>query len=531
LSAAVTTLDAATLRRWCAAAAAGLRDARAEIDALNVFPVPDGDTGTNLMLTMAAAADAAQDTSGNDVGDVARAVSRAALLAARGNAGIILSEFLRGAGTVLAAVPRPAGMALADALGRAAEAAYSAVERPVDGTMLTVLRAAADAAKEAGSDDLVKIASLAAHAAEQALARTPEQLPALAAAGVVDAGGRGVCVVLDALHAVVSGEQVPARPVDIPVPPAPPHVASQGPAFEVMYLLDTAGTQERSAVPALRERLAALGNCLLVVGGDGLWNVHVHVDDVGAAIEAGLDAGRPYRIRVTHFATQIDGRQAEPLLRRVVAIIAGDGMVELLERAGAQVVDAGTGAPSMLDLLRAIEQTGATDVVILPGMAGVAPVAEVAARHARATGVRVAVVPATEPVQALAALAVHDASRPFDDDVIAMTAAARVTRAGALLVAQDRAITNLGMVEIGQVIGLVDGEVVALGESLTAVATSLLDSMLYASGELVTLVLGRDCPADIADVLAEHVRIHRPEVEVVVYSGQQASYPLLIGVE
>ena len=520
------------MRLWCDSAAAGLRDAQVEIDALNVFPVPDGDTGTNLMLTMAAAAEAAHDTPGDDLRTLTRAISRAALLAARGNAGIILSEFLRGAGEVLAAVPRPAGIALADALTRAADAAWAAVDRPVDGTMLTVLRAAADTAKDAGSDDLAAVVSAAADEAEHALARTPEQLPALAAAGVVDAGGRGVCVLLDALQDVVTG-QIRARPAVVSAVPTPTTQLATpgGPAFEVMYLLETAGAGDEVAVSTLRKRLAALGDCLLVVGGAGLWNVHVHVDDVGAAIEAGLEAGRPYRIRVTHFATLIDDRQVDPSTRRVVAVTAGDGLVELLDRAGAEVVDTESGQPSMLDLVRVIERTGAAEVVVLPGNRDVAPIAETAARHVRTTGVRIAVVPAMEPVQALAALAVHDAGRPFDDDVVAMTAAARATRAGALLVARDRALTNVGVVEVGQVIGLVDGEVVALGESIAAVGTSLLDSMLYASGELVTLLVGQDCPPDLADTLVEHVRLHRPEVEVTVYSGRQAQYPVLIGVE
>jgi uncharacterized protein len=524
------------VRLWCDSAAGGLSAARAEIDALNVFPVPDGDTGTNLMLTMEAAAEAARAFSGDDVGEITRVVARAALLAARGNAGIILSEFLRGAGDALTDVPRPAGIALADALGRAADAACAAVDRPVDGTMLTVLRAAADEAKGIGSDDLVDVAHAAVRAAEQALARTPEQLPVLAAAGVVDAGGRGVCVLLHALYDVVSGQPATVRPADLaprPVPAPPLHSAPvEGPAFEVMYLLEPAhGGPDDTVMSTLRERLAALGDSLLVVGGEELWNVHVHVDDVGAAIEAGLQAGRPYRIRVTHFGSQIARRHDEPTTRRVVAVTAGDGLVALLERAGADVIDAEKHRPSALDLQQAIERTGAAEVVVLPGSGDVAAVAEAAARQARVAGVRVAVVPSTEPVQALAALAVHDAGRPFDDDVVAMTSAARATRAGTLLVAQDRAITNAGVVEVGQVIGLVDGEVVALGESLPAVGTSLLDSMLYASGELVTIVVGRDCPAGVADTLVEYVRRHRPEVEVTVYGGEQARYPVLIGVE
>ena len=531
LTAGVTRLDAATVRSWWDAAAAGLRDAQPEIDALNVFPVPDGDTGTNLMLTMADAVRAARDVHGDDLDELTRTVSRAALLGARGNAGIILSEFLRGVGAVLAAVPQPAGIALADALDRACDAAYAAVDRPVEGTMLSVLRAAAESARETGSDDLSTVVPAAVAAAESALARTPQQLPVLAAAGVVDAGGRGLCVVLDALNDVVAGQRQPA-PIDVPIPSAPAHsVTLGGPAFEVMYLLEITGDAPEEAIAMLRQRLAALGDSLLVVGGGGLWNVHVHVDDVGAAIEAGLQAGRPYRIRVTHFATQIESRRVEPSTRRVVAVTAGDGLVVLLEQAGADVIDAATNAPTMLDLVRAVEGTGAGEVVVLPGQRSVASIAEAAARQVRASGVRIAVVPTTDAVQALAALAVHDADRPFDDDVVAMTAAAGATRSGTLLVAEQRAITNAGLVEVGQVIGIVDSEVVALGESLAGVGAALLDSMLYASGELVTLVVGRDCQPGVADTLVEHVRTRRPEVEVTVYDGQQVDFPLLIGVE
>ncbi len=532
LTARVTRLDAATVRSWWDAAAAGLRDAQPEIDALNVFPVPDGDTGTNLMLTMADAVLAARDVHGDNLDELTRTVSRAALLGARGNAGIILSEFLRGVGAALAAVPQPAGIALADALDRACDAAYAAVDRPVEGTMLSVLRAAAESARETGSDDLSTVVSAAVAAAESALARTPQQLPVLAAAGVVDAGGRGLCVVLDALNDVVAGRQRQPATIDVPIPSAPAHsVTLGGPAFEVMYLLETTRDAPEEAIPMLRERLAALGDSLLVVGSGGLWNVHVHVDDVGAAIEAGLQAGRPYRIRVTHFATQIESRHVEPSTRRVVAVTAGDGLVLLLEQAGADVIDAAASAPTMLDLVHAVERTGAAEVVVLPGQRSVASIAEAAARQVRATGVRVAVVPTTNAVQALAALAVHDADRPFDDDVVAMTAAAGATRSGTLFVAEQRAITNAGLVEVGQVIGIVDSEVVALGESLVGVGTALLDSMLYASGELVTVVVGRDCQPGVADTLVEHVRTRRPEVEVTVYDGQQVDFPLLIGVE
>ena len=535
-------LDAAMLSRWAAGARDALREAREEIDELNVYPVPDGDTGTNLHLTVEAAV-VALDEAGPDAGlrERAGALAGGALLGARGNSGVILSQLLRGFADALPDGPAADAVAVARALGAAASAAYAAVAEPVEGTMLTVAREAAEAAQTAaGRGDLAAVATAAAAAAREALARTPDQLPVLARAGVVDAGGRGIVVVVDVLASVVTGAKpaptqvhVPARPSAGGPPDAgPPDLA--GPAYEVMYLLDAAA----EAVPRLREQLATLGDSLLVVGGEPTWNVHVHVDDVGAAIEAGLEAGRPRRIRVTHFADA--ARAATAALpdegRGVVSVVAGEGLAALFEAAGAAVVRGGPGrrasTAEMLDGLRAAR---ARDVVVLPNDADSLAVAEAAAARARDEGLRVAVIPTRASVQAIAALAVHDPDRRFEDDVVAMTAAAGHCRHGGVTVAAREAVTMAGVCAAGDVLGIVDGDFAVIGSDLARVACTVVDRMLGGGGELVTLVTGAPEEGTGFDHLAEAVVAHlhstRPEVDTVVYDGGQPRYPLLVGVE
>ncbi|HEY7483776.1 MAG TPA: DAK2 domain-containing protein [Streptosporangiaceae bacterium] len=289
-------LDAAVVRQWCRLAADALGRTRGEIDAINVFPVPDGDTGTNLHLTLLAAAEALDGLpDGADLAATWAALAQGALLGARGNSGIIVSQLFRGFADVLGSAEPPDAAALAAALDRASSLARRAIAHPVEGTILSVLDAAADG--KVGKDRTLAAATRSAVVrARAALDRTTGQLAVLADNGVVDAGGAGLCVVLDALAAAV-GEEVPGR---YRVPPKAADATDQGAppggSYEVMYLLDAAD----EAVPALREALDGLGDSLVVVGGEGLWNVHVHVEDAGAAIEAGLAAGHPHRIRVTY---------------------------------------------------------------------------------------------------------------------------------------------------------------------------------------------------------------------------------------
>ena len=287
-------LDASAVRHWCAAGKDALAAARAEIDDLNVYPVPDGDTGTNLLMTMQAADDAVREAPADMAGTVA-AMARGALLGARGNSGVILSQLLKGLAEVLGAAETGTAADLRRALSRAAELAYAAVANPVEGTVLTVARECAEAV--AGlEEDLAAVVSAARQAAAGSLARTPELLPQLRAAGVVDAGGRGLCVLLEALERVVTGTTTPLVP-SLVVPRERTAVAvareegSEEYAYEVQFLLRDA---DEAAVDALKASLSELGDSLVVVGGADVWNVHVHVNDVGAAVEAGVEAGRPF---------------------------------------------------------------------------------------------------------------------------------------------------------------------------------------------------------------------------------------------
>ena len=533
-------LDAKVVLRWCRAALAGLAEAREEIDALNVFPVPDGDTGTNLYLTVESATEAAERANSENStaapAPVLDALARGALLGARGNSGVILAQMFRAVADVLGnpsdAAAEPA--VFAAALTKAADAGYAAVANPVEGTMLSVARAAAQAATERAQVDrasLADVALAAARAAHEALDRTPEQLEILRRAGVVDAGGRGLTVVLDAFDTVLTGRRPLAYPRTVTghtVPSVTVDASTHtSPAYEVMYLLDAA----QSAIPALRAALEPLGDSLIVVGGEPLWNVHVHVDDAGAAIEAGMAAGHPHRIRVTYLAEPHGRLHSNGGVRAVVAFAAGDGLAALFESAGVTVVQAPVGRPSTAEILAAIQGSGAAEVVVLPNARDGVAVAEAAAAEARADGIRVAVIPTRAQVQGIAAAAVHEPARTFDADVVAMTTAAGHTRHGAVTVAVREAVTSAGVCQPGDVLGVIEGDFVVIGDDQHAVAVEVVQRMLAAGGELVTVVTGEDSDVALADEVADAVRRHHPGVDTVVYPGGQPRYPLLIGVE
>jgi DAK2 domain fusion protein YloV len=538
-------IELGVVQRFVDAAVDALAEAREEIDALNVYPVPDGDTGTNMYLTMSAARDAIQDAVAQqaDLATALVALRRGALLGARGNSGVILSQML---GALAARIYRATGdernaTVMAEAMVEATDASYAAVGKPVEGTILTVARAAADAAVRRAAEPRARardVFTAAAEAARVALEHTPEQLEQLRAAGVVDAGGRGLCVVLDAAESVLTGRRrigrrQPLGARAIPVTRDVADLKEGGPSYEVMYLLDCSDV---AAVERLKAELAPLGDSLVVVGGEGLWNVHIHVDDVGAAIEAGIAAGRPYRVRVTHFAEQVEAAAEratrERTGRRIVAVAAGPGLARLFGEAGALVIEGAPGRrPSTGQLLEAVETSGAAEVVILPNDHDSVRAAQVAARTAEEDlDVRVAVIPTEAQVQGLAALAVHEPARGFDADVLEMTATARHTRHGAVTVAVKRAITMAGPCEPGDVLGVVAGDFAVVGSELRVVATEVLDRLLGGGGELVTLVQGVG-----ADGLVGHCEDYLADryahVDVVVYDGGQDRYPLLMSVE
>lgn len=314
---------------------------------------------------------------------------------------------------------------------------------------------------------------------------------------------------------------------------APGAAAEAGPAFEVIYLLEA----DDAAVARLRARLDALGDSLVVVGGDGLWNVHVHVDDAGAAVEAGVEAGRPYRIRVTHFGvgdahTSRTRPSRERVQRGIVAVVPGDGLVALYAEAGATPVLARAGEPpGSGELVQAIRRAHAREVVLLPNDAELRHTAAAAAEQARSEGVRVALIPTRSAVQGIAALAVHEPDRRFDEDVVVMTSAAGATRYAELAVAERQSWTTAGICQAGDVLGLIDGDVAVIGPEVAGTAVAVLDRMLAAGGEMVTLVLGDAVAEGVAERLEKHVRDGHLAVDTVLYRGGAQAPLLLIGVE
>ncbi|MFF5966285.1 DAK2 domain-containing protein [Streptomyces collinus] len=567
-----TFFDALAVRTWCGLALETLGRAREEIDAINVYPVADGDTGTNLYLTVESAVAAVEAVfaghaagSGPDgptLADAARAMAHGALIGARGNSGTILAQLLRGMAQVLAD-DDPAhadGQGLRLALRQAADSARRAVAHPVEGTVLTVASAAADAA-DGAQGDCGTVARAAYDGARAALAATPGQLPVLERAGVVDAGGRGLVAVLGALVETFTGERArgvagsagtgPFRDPHARVEPAVGPVpvdgvldecadgaaavpGQEGPAFEVIYLLEA----EDRAVERLRERLDALGDSLVVVGGDGLWNVHVHVDDAGAAVEAGIEAGRPHRIRITHFGasdvhtTGAERPPRERAQRAVVAVVPGEGLAGLYTEAGATTVLARPGEPPASgELVQAVRRAHAREVVLLPNDAELRHTAAAAAEQVRTEGIRVALIPTRSAVQGIAALAVHEPDRRFDEDVVSMTSAAGATRYAEVTVAERQSWTMAGICQAGDVLGLIDGDVAVIGSDVAETAETVLDRMLSAGGEMVTLVLGDDVPDAVAGHLEGRVREGYLAVDTVVYRGGRQGALLLIGVE
>jgi dihydroxyacetone kinase-like predicted kinase len=292
-----------------------------------------------------------------------------------------------------------------------------------------------------------------------------------------------------------------------------------------MYLLDA----EDEAISPLKAALSPLGDSLVVVGAEGLWNVHVHVDDVGAAIEAGLLAGRPHRIKVTHFGTQI-GAPARTG-RAIVSVSVGKGLTALMQEAGAIVLE-GRGQSSA-NILAAIRATDAAEVILLPNDEDSLANAEIAASAAEIDDeIKVAVIPTYSQVQGLAALAVHDPARPFNKDVLTVATTASQVRRGGVTISSIKAMTSAGPCEVGDVLGAIGGDFVLVGHDLRTAAIEIASRMIGGGGELVTLVTGAADPdGELAAAVVEWLEERHPAVETITFEGGQERYPLLIAVE
>lgn len=547
-------LDAPALHDWADAAVAGLIARTDEINRLNVFPVPDADTGTNMLFTMRSAVNAAEALGeGATVAQVAAALARGAVHGARGNSGVILSQIVRGIADAADDQDFIGAEVVRRALRQATQFVIASMSTPVEGTIVSVLAAAAEAADRvadgAQADDLPVLVTIAADAAVSALEKTPKQLDVLADNGVVDAGARGLVVILDALVSVVAGE-LPTRREYSPSPPksAPSQVWVSGPArgsgglnldpprelppeFEVMYLL--CGCDELQ-IADLRTQLDAMGDSIAIAGDGSMgYSVHAHVNDAGAAIEAGMKFGVPQSIQISSLRGDVggghhDGRHRH---RRVLALAEGDGAATLFSSEGAQVLRVDEPPASAKRLLDAVVDSGAHQIMVLPNglMAAEELVAVCAA--ARGWGITVIPLPSASMAQGLAALAVHDPERMAVDDSYTMARAAGATRFGLVRVATERALTWSGTCEPGDAMGIIGDEVLVLNHDVANATKALVSIMLSSGGELVTVLLSDKVDESLAESLIEHTRSHHGGVEVMIYRTGQHTDIVHIGVE
>ncbi|WP_018600813.1 DAK2 domain-containing protein [Mycobacterium sp. 155] len=540
---AARRLDASALRAWAHTAVEDLIAHTDEINRLNVFPVPDADTGTNMLFTMRSAWVQVDAEPAGDVAQVAAALAAGALQGARGNSGVILSQILSAVAEVIAsaAVQRAGDLADIDgvlfgaALRHAVALVVASMDEPVSGTIVSVLQAAAGAAEHCAADgaDIAAVSVAAAEAAAAALDRTPHQLDVLAEAGVVDSGGRGLLVLLDAMTSTIAG-CAPHRPAYQPSaqPTRTVTATAAPPQFEVMYLLSGCGS---GAVEELRAGLEQLGESVTIATFGGTeYSVHVHVDDAGAAVEAGLAVGTLSRIQITALLGGVGAIPAAGWSREraVLAVVDGDGGAELFAGEGAAILRSRDAEPiSAKQLLRALVDTGAAQVMVLPNGYVAAEELVAGCTAAIGWGIDVVPVPTASMVQGLVALAVHDGARQAVDDGYAMARAAAGMRHGAVRVATEEALTWAGTCKPGDGLGIAGDEVLIVGPDITAAAAGLIDLLLMAGGELITVLTGDGVTCDVGRALQEHVHSKHLGAELVTYHTGHRGDALLIGVE
>jgi DAK2 domain fusion protein YloV len=551
-----------------------IRRHQSAINRLNVYPVPDGDTGTNMARTLDAVVAeievrCARD--GSSMASVCGGISHGALMGARGNSGVILSQVLRGLAATFVATDAAhvEASVLADGFSAASKSAYEAVLKPIEGTILTVVRESADAAVAAADGgSLETVVRAARSAGGDALRRTPEMLPVLKQAGVVDAGGAGFLLLLDSFLNIVTGEPLPepdeSGGPDLDALESITHrTADEGVdvselRYEVMFLLDLDDDNHR----AFMEAWGRIGDSIVVVGGDGLYNCHVHTNDIGAAIEAPLElGGRPRAIRVTDLFEEVadehakreaelgvdahdvvhPGRAAHhgvshssslpPVTCAVVAVASGDGIAELFGQLGVHGVVSGGQSlnPSTAELLDAVERMNASQIVLLPNNKNIIPVAN---QVGELTKKDVRVVPTRSMPEALASLVVYDPEASAEHNAREMGAAAESVATGEITQAVRDTDSDAGPIRTDDWIGIVRGDgIVSIGGTWRAATTQLLDHLVSPEREILTVLEGAEATSEMTNELTAWMAEHHPAITVEVHHGGQPLYPYLFGVE
>ena len=559
----VTTITNVEFGKMINAAADALKNNAEKINKLNVFPVPDGDTGTNMTLSMASGAEYERNETDTHLGALAQATSKGLLMGARGNSGVILSQIFRGFAAKIADKETLSARDLADALMGGAETAYKAVMKPTEGTILTVIREAAAAANRTAkeSDDAVVVMKETLEAAEKALASTPDLLPVLKEVGVVDSGGQGLVIVLEAFYAVLSGEEITTE-IDNAALDAMvmslhnagvqgdlnPEDIQFGYCTEIMVDIAKGTTYDQEFdYDKFYEHLAAMGDSLLVINDDEVVKVHVHTEDPGEVINWGTHFGSLRKVKVDNMRDQQAEAAAAAEAQKeaeakaeaekpavdlaVITTATGEGIKELFASSGATVVIDAEQAPSTQDLVNAVKESGAKEALILPNASNIFMAADQAVEIA---DVPVKVVRTRTVQQGLTALVLgYNPEGTLEDNAEAMTAALGDVKSGAVTTSVRDTTLNGLEIHSGDAIGLFDGEIVVSvpNADIHQAAVELLGKMIDEDSELVTVYYGQESSEDDANKLEEAGLAIDEDLEFEIHDGGQPLYPILMSVE
>ncbi len=531
--------DGRDLNGMFSAATRWLERSAQSINALNVFPVPDGDTGINMLLTMRAATEEASRNSTGGAAAVAQAMARGSLMGARGNSGVILSQIFRGLAHGLDNKRTFSAHDFANALAESADFAYKGVTKPVEGTILTVIREAAAAAQAKSSSnntDMLSVMETVVEEAKASVARTPSLLPVLRQAGVVDAGGQGLYVVFEGALRYLRGEPAEAEPAET-APVAAPIIAAQKPDEKAQYGYCTEFLLHGKTLDpeAIRDKLTTLGESVLVVGDASMIRVHLHTFDPGVALSYAAALGNLQQVKVENMDDQhqdfLAAKQQQPIGNvSTIAVASGEGLIQVFYSVGATIVVSGgeTMNPSVQELLQAVESAHSDRVVILPNNANIAMAA---CQVPGLTKKKVEVVPTETIPQGIAALLVFNYEADLETNVAAMKAALSTVHSGEVTTAV-RSMSLDGMtVKEGQAIAFLDGALVFADDSVPQVVHKLLDKADVGQAGLVTVYYGADTEQAEAERIGESVREKYPALEVEVVAGGQPHYNYIISVE
>lgn len=540
----VTAIGGQDLREMFAAATGWLEKSSAEVDALNVFPVPDGDTGTNMLLTMRSTMEESHRAPDRSASAVAAAMARGSLMGARGNSGVILSQILRGLAESLREKETVTAADFAAALQTASETAYRGLSNPVEGTMLTVIKdvaAAARAQVSGDGDDILPVMEAAVAAAFESVANTPNLLRKLKEAGVVDAGGQGVYIILDGALRYLRGEveQMRFRKPQMVVATVHATKLPQMIAADEIpygYCTEFLLKGEKIAPDKIRRKLEKKGESLIVVGDGDAARIHIHTLDPGEIVSYASGLGTLHQISIRNMDEQhqdfleMQREKAPAVDTAIIAVVSGDGLTDVFTSLGAAAIVPGgqTMNPSTKDLLQAVEVVASDKVIILPNNKNIVPAA---AQVQEVTSKKIEVIPTETVPQGVAALLAFDYEAGLETNTSIMKKA--MTSVKTIEITRAVRATRLGNLKIKrkQPIGFLDGDLVAVGDTAVDVLNKVFDRLDLAGAEVITVYCGEDARTAEAEQLSSSLREKYPRLQIEVVAGGQPHYSYIVSVE